>query len=105
MATSETLLVLPASEGPMSGTLHIFRLKAEPLQYQVNYNLGVHSWVKVFDAPGLDEFLRHSWGLPDSELDAMLGELRTVGHTAEALVDMPESHLAEMGFAESPSEE
>jgi hypothetical protein len=89
----------------MSGTLHIFRLKADPLQYQVNYNLGVHSWVKVFDVPGLDEFLRHSWGLPDSELDAMLAELRTAGHTTEAFVDMHESHLAEMGFAESSSEE
>jgi hypothetical protein len=89
----------------MSGTLHIFRLKADPLQYQVNYNLGVHSWVKVFDASGLDEFLRHSWGLPDSELEAMLGELRAMGQTTEAFLDMQESHLAEMGFAESPSEE
>ena len=44
----------------MSGTLHIFRWKADPLQYQVNYNLGANSWVQVFDAYGRDEFLRHS---------------------------------------------
>ena len=35
----------------MPGTLHIFRLKDNPLQYQVNYNLGANSWVQVFDAP------------------------------------------------------
>ena len=27
----------------MPGTLHIFRLKPDPLQYQVNYNLGANS--------------------------------------------------------------
>ncbi len=89
----------------MPGTLHIFRRKPDPLQYQVNYNLGVNSWVQVFDAKGLDEFLRHSWGLPESEIDAMLEELRTTGRTNEAFVDLQEAHLAEMGFAESPSDE
>ena len=33
----------------MPGTLHIFRLKPEPLQYQVNYNIGAHSYVQVFE--------------------------------------------------------
>jgi hypothetical protein len=89
----------------MPGTLHIFRLKPDPLQYQANINVGANSWVRVFDAPGLDEFLRHSWALPESEVEAMLGELRASGRTTEALVDIPESHLAEMGFAESPSDE
>lgn len=89
----------------MPGTLHIFRRKPDPLEYQVNYNLGVNTWVKVLDARGLDEFLRHSWGLPDSEISAMLDELRSTGRTTEAFVDMGESHLAEMGFAESPSDE
>lgn len=89
----------------MSGTLHIFRLKPDPLQYQVNYNLGVHTWVKVVDTDGLDELLRHSWGLPDSEIGAMIDELKTAGHTTEAFIDVGEAHLAEMGFAESPSDE
>jgi hypothetical protein len=89
----------------MPGTLHIFRLKAEPLQYQVNYNLGANSWVQVFDPVGLDEFLRHSSALPESEVDAMLDELRSQGRTTEASVDIPEMHLGEMGFAESPSDE
>jgi hypothetical protein len=89
----------------MSGTLHIFRLKADPLQYQVNYNLGVHSWVQVFEPAGLDEFLRHSAVLPPDEVDAMLDELRSKGSTSEANVDIGESHLGEMGFAESSSEE
>ncbi len=89
----------------MAGTLHIFRLKPEPLQYQVNINLGAHSWVRVLDAHGLDEFLRHTWALPESEITAMLDELRTSGHTTEALVDIPESHLGEMGFVETPSDE
>jgi hypothetical protein len=88
----------------MAGTLHIFRLKPDPLQYQANINVGANSWVRVFDAPGLDEFLRHSWALPESEVEAMLGELRASGRTTEALVDIPESQLAEMGFAESPSD-
>ena len=89
----------------MPGTLHIFRLKPDPLQYQVNYNLGANSWVQVFDANGLDEFLRHSTALPDGEVEAMLDELRSSGHTTEANVDIGESHLGEMGFAESPSDE
>jgi hypothetical protein len=89
----------------MPGTLHIFRLKPDPLQYQANITVGANSWVQVFDAHGLDEFLRHTWGLPESEIEAMLGELRAIGRTTEALVDIPESHLAEMGFAESPSDE
>jgi hypothetical protein len=89
----------------MPGTLHIFRLKLDPLQYQVNYNLGANSWVQVFDPAGLEEFLLHSSALPVSEVDAILSELRTAGHTTEANVDLPESHLGEMGFAESPSDE
>jgi len=89
----------------MPGTLHIFRLKDNPLQYQVNYNLGANSWVQVFDAAHLDEFLRHSAALPTAEVDAMLNELRSDGHTTEANVDIGESHLPEMGFAESPSDE
>ena len=89
----------------MPGTLHIFRLKPDPPQYQVNINIGASSWVRVLDAHGLDEFLRHTWALPESEVEAMLGEVRAIGHTTEALVDIPESHLPEMGFVESPSDE
>jgi len=89
----------------MSGTLHIFRLQADPVQYQVNYNLAANSWVQVFEPAGLDEFLRHSAALPPDEVDAMLDELRTKGSTTEADVDLGESHLGEMGFAESPSDE
>jgi hypothetical protein len=105
MAADETLLGPPGIGTLMSGTLHIFRLKAEPVQYQVNYNLGANSWVQVFEPAGLDEFLRHSAALPPDEVDAMLDELRTKGSTAEANVDIGESHLGEMGFAESPSDE
>jgi hypothetical protein len=89
----------------MPGTLHIFRLQAEPLQYQVNYNLGANSWVQVFTPAGLEEFLRHSAALPDDEINAMLKELRDQNSTTEADVDLPESHLGEMGFVESPSDE
>ncbi len=89
----------------MPGTLHIFRLNSNPLQYQVNYNLGANSWVQVFEPAGLEEFLRHSSALPDGEIDAMLNELRSNGHTTEADVHIGESHLGEMGFAESPSDE
>jgi hypothetical protein len=89
----------------MPGTLHVFRLTTAPLQYQVNYNLGAAtSYVRVFDASGLDEFLRHSSSLPISEVEALLEELRSSGHTTEASVDLPESHLGEMGFAKSPSD-
>ncbi len=89
----------------MPGTLHIFRLKTEPLQYQVNYNLGANTWVQVFEPPRLEEFLRLAAALPDDEITAMIDELRKDGHTTEASVDIGESHLGEMGFAESPSEE
>jgi hypothetical protein len=89
----------------MSGTLHIFRLKSEPLQYQVNYNLGAHSWVQVFEPERLEEFLTLAAALPDDEVAAMLDELRKDGHTTEASVNIGESHLGEMGFAESPTDE
>ena len=89
----------------MPGTLHIFRLKSDPPQYQANYNLGANSYVQVFDAPGIEEFLLHSSALPVAEVNALLEELRSSGHTTEAVVDLPESHLGEMGFTESPSDE
>lgn len=89
----------------MPGNLHIFRLRTEPLQYQVNYNLGANSWVQVFDPKGLEEFLTYASGLAPGEVQAMLTELRKDGHTSEALVNLGESHLGEMGFAETPSDE
>jgi len=89
----------------MPGNLHIFRLQADPLQYQVNYNIGANSWVQVFTPDGLDEFLHHSAALPQETIAALLSELRQENHTTEANVDLPESHLGEMGFAESPSDE
>jgi len=88
----------------MPGTLHIFRLKADPLQYQVNYNLLARSYVQVFDSAGLDQFLRHNSSLPTSEVEKLLADLRASGHTTEAQVDLSEAHLGEMGFAESPSD-
>jgi hypothetical protein len=89
----------------MPGTLHIFRLKPDPLQYQVNYNIGAHSYVQVFEAERMEEFLRLGAALPDEEIQDMMAELRKDGHTTEANVDIGESHLGEMGFAESPSDE
>lgn len=89
----------------MPGTLHVFRLKPDPLQYQVNYNLGAHSYVQVFEPARLEEFLRLGAALPDEEIQDMMAELRKDGHTTEANVAIGESHLGEMGFAESPSDE
>ena len=89
----------------MPGDLHIFRLKADPSQYQVNYNLGAYSWVQVFTPKGLEEFLSHSTGLSPDEVARMLTEVRQENHTTEANVDLAESHLGEMGFAETPSDE
>jgi hypothetical protein len=89
----------------MAGTLHIFRRNSDPLEYQANYNLGVASWVQVFDPVGLEHFLQYSAGLSAEAADAMLAELRDKGSTTEAPVSIGESHLAEMGFAESPSDE
>lgn len=89
----------------MPGTLHIFRLRPDPLQYQVNYNIGAYSYVQVFDPQGLDHFLRHNSAVSVADIDAMWDELRNSGHTTEAEVDIHESHLTEMGFAETPSDE
>ena len=41
---------------------------------------------------------------PKVRLRPCWGELRATGRTTEAFVEMQESHLAEMGFAESPSD-
>ena len=89
----------------MAGTLHIFRRNDAPLEYQVNYNVGPASWVQVMDPVGLEHFLRYSTGLLPEGVDALLAELRDKGHTSEAPVNIGESHLPEMGFAESPSDE
>ncbi len=89
----------------MAGTLHIFRRNQSPLEYQANYNQGSASWVQVFDEVRLGHFLRLGCALPDTEVDAMLVELRDNGHTSEAPVEISESHLTEMGFAESPSDQ
>ncbi len=48
-AVAIPVTLVPPSERLMPGTLHIFRLKADPLQYQVNYNIGANSYVQVFD--------------------------------------------------------
>ena len=89
----------------MPGTLHIFRLKADPLQYQVNYNLGAHSWVQVLETDAAGGISSPGAALPDDEIQDMMAELRKDGHTTEANVDIGESHLGEMGFAETPSDE
>ncbi len=89
----------------MAGTLHIFRRNETPLEYQANYNVGPASWVQVFDPAGLDHFLRLSTGLAPDEVDALLAELRDHGHITEAPIEIGETHLGVMGFAESPSDE
>jgi len=88
----------------MAGTLHIFRRSNSPLAYQANYNVGSASWVQVFDPVGLEHFLHLGAALGPAAIDTIMAELRQAGHTTEAPLDIPESHLAEMGFAESPSE-
>jgi hypothetical protein len=89
----------------MAGTLHIFRRSDSPLTYQANYTLGPVSWVQVFDPAGLEHFLHLGSGLSRPTADAILAELRDAGHSTEAPVEIAELHLAEMGFAESPSED
>jgi hypothetical protein len=89
----------------MAGTLHIFRRNDSPLEYQANYNLGPASWVQVFPPRELEDFLRLGTGLDALTVDSILGELQQSGHVTEAPVLIAESHLAEMGFAESPSDE
>lgn len=89
----------------MAGTLHIFKRSDTPLEYQANYNLGPASWVKVFDPAEQEHFLHSHTGLPDDEIEAMLAELRDTGRTTEAPVIIPEAHLVELGFRQSPSDD
>jgi len=89
----------------MAGMLHIFRRNETPLEYQANYTAGAASWVEVFDPAGLEHFLRNGSGMAAADVDAMLAELRDNGHTTEAPVQIRESHLSEVGFKESPTDE
>jgi hypothetical protein len=89
----------------MAGTLHIFKRNDTPLEYQANYNLGAASWVQVFPQRQLEDFLRLGSGLDAVRVADILAELRQTGHSTEAPVYIAETHLAEMGFAESPSDE
>jgi len=88
----------------MSGTLHIFRLKSNPVEFQVNYNLGSATWVKVFDNKEIDHFLRHDATLAEDQASAVLKELSESGRSTLGAFRFHEPHLAEMGFSESPSE-
>ena len=89
----------------MPGTLHIFRLKAEPPEYQLNYNLGAYSYVQVMDSEELDHFLRVPCALPETEVLQIWDDLSPKGSATVMNLDIPETHLPEMGFAETPSDE
>ena len=89
----------------MDGTLNMFRLRENPPEYQVTYNSGPASWVRVFDPEAVGHFLRTSAGLPVDPGASLARELLDGGHATAVVPGLSEPHLVEMGFTKMPSDD
>lgn len=89
------------------GYAHIFAL---PLQtdsqglrlpmFQFTFNAGGNAYSKVFDEPGLVEFLSEEVGLRADILDSTLNQLRSLGNSTIADIELSENDAAAMGMEE-----
>ena len=95
----------------MPGYVHLFRLGADvanssaPVsQYQLTYNNGGNSFVRVFDAAGLEEFIRSNLGITAPAADKALADLRAGHPVTIADVEIPEREAATLGLEQMPSD-
>ena len=94
----------------MPGFVHIFLLGSEqrggrPVpQFQLTYNTGGNSYVRVFDEEGLDEFLHSHAGVEGELADKAIEELRRAGNTTIADVDIKDYEAPGLGLEQLPSD-
>lgn len=95
----------------MPGFAHIFLLGAEPQkygkivpQYQFNYTMGGNSYVRVFDEKGLEQFLGSEIGMTPEMVDKAMQELRQLGKTTIAHVEIPEHQAPALGLQQLPAD-
>ena len=85
--------------------LNIFRLHDNPLEYQVTYNSGTDSWVRVFDPEGVVDFLVHDLAFAREQADRLRDQLGDSGHAVVEIPSLSEAHLVEEHFARMPSDD
>jgi hypothetical protein len=95
----------------MAGFVHIFRLGAEQQQhgravpqYQLNYNVGGNTYVRVFDEHGLSEFLHSDIGLLATAADGALEELHRAGTATITDVKIKDFEAPALGLEQLPSD-
>ncbi len=95
----------------MSGFIHIFLLGPEQQrsgrrvpQFQLTYNTGGNSYVRVFDEKGLDEFLRSHAGMRGEAADEAIEELRRARKTTIADVEIKDYEAPALGLEQLPSD-
>jgi hypothetical protein len=96
----------------MPGFVHIFRLGAREGtygrtvgEYQFTYNAAGKSWTRTFDdEASLIEFLRSDVALLVDVTTKAVDEVRRVGNTTIADVDIRESEAPAMGLEQLPTD-
>lgn len=95
----------------MPGFAHIFRLGEATgtygktlFQYQLNYTVGGNTYARVFDEAGLDLFLRSELALTPEMADSTMRELREMGNTTVANVEIPAHEATALGLKQLPSD-
>ncbi|ABF39559.1 hypothetical protein Acid345_0554 [Candidatus Koribacter versatilis Ellin345] len=86
----------------MSGILHVFR--TQPDVYQVNYTLGVYSWVRTMPREELEHLLVTPVALEEDFLDKVLDELNAKENITIADVSITENEASALGFEPMPSD-
>ncbi len=89
----------------MAGMLNIFRLQDSPLRYQVTYNSGPDSWVRVFDIDGIRDFLVSGAAITLDEAESLGRRLTDGGHVVAEIPNISESELVQEHFAKMPSDD
>jgi hypothetical protein len=87
--------------------LRVFRRSPKPdsTAYQITYNLGDHSYARVFeDEEALDEFLTTSVGLDDTDIGHLWDVLNAKGNATLTDIEIPEEQAVAMRMVEEPSD-
>ena len=89
------------------GYAHIFALPPQTDSqglrlslFQFTFNAGGNAYSKVFDEPALVNFLSEEIGLRADVVDSTLNQLRSLGNSTVANVELTENDAAAMGMEE-----
>ena len=95
----------------MPGTLHIMLLDQErgsydkPVRYyQANYTTPGNTYARSYDEEKLTEFLRTKVALTGPQVERVLEDLRSTGHTTVGEVEISPAEASAMGLEQVPSD-